>query len=368
MPAQTMAISSLSLSQFRNHADSRIMDAGQFNVLTGLNGAGKTNILEAISLLAPGRGLRRATFAEMASQAGPGGFAISAELVGTADVIGTGCSADAPSRRQVRINGATHSAQMLGEWLSIIWLTPAMDRLFVEATSGRRRFLDRLVLALHPGHAQAATRYEAAMRERNRLLGDERPHEPAWLDALEARMADYGSALYTARQATVAALEAQLERSETGVFARPSLALMGGAFDDGAMMASRWRSDRGRDRAAGRTLYGPHRADLSVELRQKRQAAALCSTGEQKAMLIAIILAHADLVAERDAAPLVLLLDEVAAHLDSSRRAALYEQLAARGGQVWMTGTDSALFEAVPKTGRRDFVIENGIVSTPGSV
>ena len=362
MPSQTMTISSLSLSQFRNHADTRIAHADRFNVLTGLNGAGKTNILEAISLLAPGRGLRRATFAEMASQAGPGGFAIAGELADGADVIGTGCSADAPSRRQVRINGATHSAQILGEWLSIIWLTPAMDRLFLEAASGRRRFLDRLVLALHPGHAQAATRYEAAMRERNRLLGDERPFDPAWLDALEARMVDYGSALYTARQSTISALEVQLERAETGSFARPALALIGGAFDDREMMASRWRSDRGRDRAAGRTLFGPHRGDLSVELRQKRQAAALCSTGEQKAMLIAIILAHADLVAQRGTTPLILLLAEVADHLDTSRRAALYEQLAARTGQVWMTGTDSALFDAVPKVGRRDFKVENGLV------
>ncbi|WP_315762163.1 DNA replication/repair protein RecF [Sphingomonas sp. Y38-1Y] len=331
----------LALSDFRNHADAVIEPGPGFVALTGENGAGKTNVLEAVSLLAPGRGLRRATFPAMARQGGPGGFGVAATLIGDA-VLGTGVEPRAPERRIVRINGAGAPATALAEWLAVLWLTPAMDRLFAEPASERRRFLDRLTLALEPGHAAHATRYETAMRERNRLLADDAPTDPQWLVALEARMGEHGAAIDAARRRTVAALSAILESASEGPFARPSLALEGWAGDRDGLVRE-LAQGRGRDAAAGRTLVGPHRADLAVAHRDKAQAAALCSTGEQKALLLGIVLAHADLVAATMPHPPVLLLDEVAAHLDPIRRAALFDRLAGKG-QVWMTGTEDALF------------------------
>lgn len=358
-----MALSDLTLTQFRNHAASRIQAGARFNVICGDNGAGKTNILEAISLLAPGRGMRRAAIEQMARQQGPGGFAIAGQIAAEEVRIGTGTSADAPARRQVRINGAAAAATSLADWLAVVWLTPAMDRLFLEGAGGRRRFFDRLVLALHPGHARHAARYEAAMRERNRLLGAERAADPGWLAALEARMAEHGAAMDEARADTLAALESGLDLLDAEPFARPALELARTGPVEAGALAAALRSGRQRDRQAGRALAGPHRDDLVVTMRQKGQAAALCSTGEQKAMLIAIILAHADLVAARRGSRLILLLDEIAAHLDPLRRAALYEQLADRAGQVWMTGTDAALFDAVPLAGRADWSVSGGVVS-----
>jgi DNA replication and repair protein RecF len=282
----------------------------------------------------------------MARNGGPGGFAVAARLSApskeraTVD-IGTGTLASAPERRQVRINGASASATSLAEWLSVLWLTPAMDRLFQEGASGRRRFLDRLVLALSPAHAVHASRYEAAMRARNKLLAEESP-DLDWLTALEARMSEHGAAMAEARQAAIAALSERLAVARESPFARPFLRLEGGAEDLGGLSRN-----RARDAAAGRTLIGPHRTDLSVTHLAKDQPAALCSTGEQKALLLSIVLAHADLVAERSGRRPILLLDEVAAHLDPSRRAALFERLTAGGGQVWMTGTERGLFDAV---------------------
>jgi len=337
-----MAVSRLSLSDFRSYADIVLTPGPGLVVLTGDNGAGKTNVLEAVSLLSPGRGLRGASLAEMARTGGGGGFAVAARL-GEAE-IGTGTLAAAPERRQVRINGAPASATSLSEWLSVLWLTPAMDRLFQEGPGGRRRFLDRLVLALRPGHAVHAARYEAAMRARNKLLAEDGPRDEAWLSALEARMAEHGAAMVEARAATVSALAERLAGVPEGPFARAGLTLEGG---DEAL-ATALRSGRARDAAAGRTLAGPHRSDLAVTHLGKGQPAALCSTGEQKALLLGIVLAHADLVAERSARRPVLLLDEVAAHLDPLRRAALFERLDAGGGQVWMTGTEPALFAGLP--------------------
>jgi len=337
-----MAVNRLSLSDFRSYPDALLAPGPGLVVLTGENGAGKTNVLEAVSLLSPGRGLRGASLAEMARTGGGGGFAVAARL-GEAE-IGTGTLAAAPERRQVRINGAPASATSLSEWLSVLWLTPAMDRLFQEGPGGRRRFLDRLVLALHPGHAVHAARYEAAMRARNKLLAEDGPRDEAWLSALEARMAEHGAAIVEARAATVAALAERLAGAPEGPFARAGLALEGG---DQAL-ATALRSGRARDAAAGRTLAGPHRTDLVVTHLGKGQPAALCSTGEQKALLLGIVLAHADLVAERSARRPVLLLDEVAAHLDPRRRAALFDRLDAGGGQVWMTGTEPALFAGLP--------------------
>lgn len=352
-----MALSRLSLTDFRNYADAMISPGPGFVVLTGENGAGKTNVLEAVSLLAPGRGLRQAPLAEMARSSGPGGFAVAARIAeqkhppspeggGIFIDLGTGTSPDSPERRQVRINGAPAPANALGEWLSLLWLTPAMDRLFVEGASGRRRFLDRLVLATEPGHATRAARYEAAMRARNRLLG-EADIDAAWLSALEGQMAEHGAALAEARQRTLVALNARLAAEAEGPFARAALALEGWSHASAETLAIELKSGRARDIAAGRTLAGPHRSDLAVTHLGKGQPASRCSTGEQKALLLAILLAHADLVAERREQRPILLLDEIAAHLDPVRRVALFARLASGGGQVWMTGTEPALFKAL---------------------
>ncbi|KQN19581.1 recombinase RecF [Sphingomonas sp. Leaf33] len=335
-------LSRLVLTDYRNHAATTIAAAPGFVVLAGDNGAGKTNVLEAVSLLAPGRGLRRAALPAIARSDGPGGFGVAATLV-SGDEVATGTLAAAPERRIVRINGATATANALAERLSILWLTPAMDRLFVEPASERRRFLDRLVLALAPGHAHHAARYEAAMRQRNRLLADDVPADPTWLAALEAAMAEHGAAIVAARRGAVDALNERLADAPGG-FARAGLAIDGGEDDD---LARRLGEGRRRDAAAGRTLAGPHRSDLIVTHLDKAQAAAISSTGEQKALLFGIVLAHAALVADRTGRPPVLLLDEVAAHLDPQRRTALFDVLSGVG-QVWMTGTEPALFAGLP--------------------
>ena len=354
-----MTLTRLALSDFRSYAEAVMAPGGGFVVLTGENGAGKTNVLEAVSLLAPGRGLRQAPLAEIARQAGPGGFAVAARLADGTEV-GTGTLAAAPERRQVRINGAAAAANALSDRLSVLWLTPAMDRLFTEAASGRRRFLDRLVLAREPGHGHHAARYEAAMRARNKLLAEPEGADPAWLAALEAGMAEHGTAIAEARHRTVSALAARLAAQPAGPFARAGLGVEG--WQPGATpLAAELRAGRARDAAAGRTLAGPHRSDLAVTHLDKDQVAALCSTGEQKALLLGIVLAHADLVAEARGARPILLLDEVAAHLDPRRRAALFARLAEAGGQVWMTGTEPALFDGIDPAASR-FHVEAGAI------
>jgi len=344
-----MAVARLSLVDFRSYRDASVAALPGLIVLAGENGAGKTNVLEALSLLSPGRGLRGSALFEMARDDGPGGFAIAARLADGTD-IGTGTAPAAPDRRQVRINGAAAAANAMAEWLSLLWLTPAMDRLFTDSPSGRRRFLDRLVLALEPDHARQAARYEAAMRARNKLLSDYDRADPAWLDALEAAMSEHGAAITEARARTVSALQDRLALQPAGPFARAFIALEN---SEAAIDSPSLRAARARDAAAGRTLSGPHRADLSVRHADKNQPAERCSTGEQKALLLGITLAHADLVTDRRGARPILLLDEVAAHLDPSRRAALFERLGASGGQVWMTGTEMALFEDAPRQTQR---------------
>ena len=352
-----MALTRLSLTDFRSYADALIAPGPGFVILTGENGAGKTNVLEAVSLLSPGRGLRGAGLSEIARSGGPGGFAVAARL-GDFE-IGTGTTAAAPERRQVRINGAAASATSLVEWVSILWLTPAMDRLFLDGAGGRRRFLDRLVLALEPGHAIHAARYEAAMRARNKLLGEERP-DADWLGALEARMAEHGVEIAGARARSADALSRRLDDAPDGPFARAGLAL--GGWTGGELLRE-LASGRGRDAAAGRTLAGPHRTDLIVTHKGKAQPAERCSTGEQKALLLGIVLAHADLVAARVGRRPILLLDEVAAHLDPSRRAALFDRLADGGGQVWMTGTERSLFAGIAGATWLD-VVDGAIAAT----
>ncbi len=342
-----MALDRILLANFRNHRDTALHGTARFNLLVGENGAGKTNVLEAISLLAPGRGLRRASLAGMALQPGPGSFAVSAALaaVGGTVQLGTGIAAERPGRRIVQINGAEAPALRLAEWLSIGWLTPAMDRLFAEGAGARRRFLDRLVLALEPTHARSAARLETALRERNRLLAEAAEPDPAWLDAIEAQLAEAGAAVAQARARLVARLDAALAQLPEAPFARPALAYAAGGPQDQTELATALAEGRRRDRAAQRTLIGPHRDDLAVTMAGKGQTAAECSTGEQKAMLIALTLAHAGLL-DGDWARL-LLLDEVAAHLDPVRREALFERLREGAAQVWLTGTELAPFAAI---------------------
>ncbi|CAN5138440.1 DNA replication/repair protein RecF [soil metagenome] len=368
-----MHVTRLSLTDFRSYASALVEPSAGFVLLYGDNGAGKTNLLEAVSLLSPGRGIRGAALSEMARKGGPGGFGVAAKLKpfapsevegrvstsldtnGVVD-LGTGTLATAPERREVRINGAPASANSLGEWLAVLWLTPAMDRLFSGAAGDRRRFLDRLVLALEPGHAHHASRYEAAMRARNKLLTGPDPADPAWLDALEAQMVEHGAAIAEARACAVEALDERTAAAPEDEFARAAIALEGWAPAD---FAGELRGGRSRDSAAGRTLAGPHRQDLAVLHRGKSMPAAQCSTGEQKALLLGLVLAHGELVAERRRAPPILLLDEVAAHLDPKRRAALFARLDGRG-QVWMSATEAALFDGVAAASR--FHVQPGLI------
>jgi DNA replication and repair protein RecF len=344
-----MALDRITLGHFRNHASSRLDGTAHLNLLVGENGAGKTNVLEALSLFAPGRGLRRAGLGEIAGSSGPGGFAVSAALDcgdGRDPVmLGTGTQPDRPRRRIVQVNGAETSAMSLGEWLAVGWLTPAMDGLFTDSAGARRRYIDRLALALEPVHARHAARYEAALRERNRLLADAAEPDPQWFDSLEAQLAEAGAALAAGRAMLVERLAKELAALPDAPFARPAVALVASGPREAEALAGDLARHRRRDRAAQRTLTGPHRDDLEVTMAGKGVAAASCSTGEQKALLIAITLAHAALAAA--GRPGVLLLDEVAAHLDPVRREALFERLSAGRAQVWLTGTERAPFAPI---------------------
>lgn len=355
-----MTLSQLTLHNFRNYSELRLQAVPGFMVFSGENGAGKTNILEAVSLLAPGRGLRRAALRDVANQDGHGGFAIAARL---GDVqIGTGTEPQAPDRRKTRINEAAAPTNDLAEWLSILWLTPAMDRLFTEGAAGRRNFLDRLVLALEPAHARHCSRYDAARRERNRLLAQDQSIDRSWLDGIDRQLAQHGALVADARHRMVLELKLLLDQQDSRIFATPVLELA----DEGTRTEDHLHQilllNRAADRAAGRTLKGPHRTDLKVIHMAKQQPADKCSTGEQKALLFSIILAHADLIADRRGCRPILLLDEVAAHLDPKRRAALFDKLAERGGQVWLTGTEPALFDEIPNDAMH-FEVHEGTVN-----
>jgi DNA replication and repair protein RecF len=350
--ASRLAVTWLRLTNFRSYASGEIAVSGAPVVLAGPNGAGKTNVLDAISLLSPGRGLRGAKLGEHARK-GPTSpdalWAVAATVTRgeTEYEIGTGLTA-ASASRQVRLNGvAAGSSADLGDIVQLLWLTPAMDRLFIESAGGRRRFLDRLVLGFDAAHARAATRYETAMRERARLL-KYGPRDPAWLDGLENEMAESGVQIAQGRAQTVEKLSRALaERGEAGAFPAASLALSdelhlstADALRDG------FAAGRMRDAEAGRTLTGPHTTDLAVRHTAKRADARDCSTGEQKALLISIILADArELARAREGLAPILLLDEIAAHLDVTRRTALFQEIHALGAQAWMTGTDLSLFD-----------------------
>ncbi len=375
LPGQTH-ISKLTLTNFRNYAALSIDLAPGAVIFSGDNGAGKTNLLEAISLLTPGRGLRRAPYGDVAREGGDGGFALHARLDGPQGEveIGTGISGDAAGEggRRVRINGATaRSAEDMLEWLRVVWLTPAMDGLFTGPAGDRRRFLDRLVLAIDPGHGQRALDYEKAMRGRNRLLA-EGSRDGAWFDAIEMQMAETGVAIAAARAELVRLLAAMINRlPDAGPFPQADISLSGElesevsaapAVDVEERFRRALAGGRDRDRAAGRTLDGPHRSDLVVRHRPKAMPAELCSTGEQKALLVGIILSHARLTGEMSGMTPILLLDEIAAHLDSGRRAALFSILEELNCQAFMTGTDAALFSSL--TGRAQFLtVDHGTVA-----
>jgi DNA replication and repair protein RecF len=345
-----MGLSRISLENFRNHAATSLSETAHFNLLVGENGAGKTNLLEALSLLGPGRGLRRANLGDLARRAAPGDaplpFAIGASLTEAGTVsarLGTYTEAGNPGRRLVRVNSAAASAASLAEWLALSWLTPAMDGLFTDSAGARRRFMDRMALAIAPDHARRVSALETALRERGRLL--ENGGDPRWMDALEGQAAEHGAAVATTRAELVARLVDELSALPPEPFARPALAYRpSGPMDETALRAELARG-RPRDRAAGRALIGPQRDELEVTMASTRQPAASCSTGEQKAMLIAITLAHGILASA--GRPSVLLLDEVAAHLDPVRRTELFRRLREGRAQVWMTGTELAPFDAI---------------------
>lgn len=354
-----VAISRLKLSNFRNYASADIALEPGLVVLAGENGAGKTNLLEAISLLTPGRGLRRAAYSDMQGKAGTGGFAIHATVENPdgETEIGTGTSGgEGENGRRVRINGANATADELMERLRVAWLTPAMDALFTGPAGDRRRYLDRLVLAIDPAHGRRALDYEKAMRGRNRLLAED-SRDGRWFEAIEAQMAETGVAIAAARMELLQLMRAMIEKlPEGGPFPKADIAIEGDverqiadrpAVEIEEGLIRQLAEDRGRDRAAGRTLAGPHRSDLLVRHRPKDMAAEFCSTGEQKALLVGMTLAHARLTAEVAGMTPILLLDEIAAHLDEGRRAALFSILGESGGQTLMTGTDAALFSSI---------------------
>ncbi len=350
----------LKLTDFRNYAGLSLTLDARHVVLTGENGAGKTNLMEAVSFLSPGRGLRRAVLADVVRVGAAGGFSIFSEIEGMeGDVeIGTGTESDEETVvRRLRINGTTaKSVDELTDHLRLLWLTPSMDGLFTGPSSDRRRFLDRLVLSLDPAHGRRASDFERAMRSRNKLLAEGR-FDQTWLSGIERQMAGLGVAMTMARREMMGLLRGLHDPGVgSGRFPTAELSLTG-FMDDEDMgspaieledrYAEMLEAGRYRDAAAGRTLDGPHRADLLVRHVEKAMDAERCSTGEQKALLVGLILAHARLVATMTGHAPILLLDEIAAHLDENRRAALFDRIDALGGQAFMTGTDRAMFSAL---------------------
>ncbi len=343
-----LAITSLTLSHFRSHRAARLAFDGRPVAIYGANGAGKTNILEAVSLLSPGRGLRRAAADEMARKPEALGWKVTADVqgLGTAHQIETWATIG--EGRQLLIDGKAATQISLARILRMVWLVPAMDRLWIEAAEGRRRFLDRMTLSFAPDHADAVLTYERAMRDRNRLLKDQ-VTDPHWYSALEGQMARAGAKIVVNRAATLERLLHAQVGAETA-FPQADLAIIGPDGDDTVAaehLAEALSDSRRRDIAAGRTLVGPHRDDMAAIYSSKAMPADQCSTGEQKALLISLILANARaLAADVGTAPIVLL-DEVAAHLDAARRAALYDELCALGAQALMTGTGAELFDTL---------------------
>jgi DNA replication and repair protein RecF len=353
MDSSPRSISRLRLTAFRNYASAALDLDHRPVVLTGPNGAGKTNLLEAISLLSPGRGMLRAPFEELTQNGSGTQWAVAATIETPEGPVDIGTGAGEGGRR-VRINGANaRLVEEMSDYVRILWLTPAMDALFAGPSSDRRRVLARLVTTLIPGHGATVAAYEKATRERNRLLEDNA--DPVWLTAIEAQMAEHASAIHFARTDSLGQLQTLAESSVDeenfpAALLRLTPLLEGevpnNSNDLEAELAELWASTRALDRAAGRTTIGPHRADLDVSHAQKSQPAHLCSTGEQKALLTGLVLAHARLVAQAAGIAPFLLLDEIAAHFDPARRSALFEALGSLDAQCWMTGADTLLFDA----------------------
>lgn len=362
-----VSITRLALHHFRNYTQLEFACPSQSVVLVGHNGAGKTNILEALSLLSPGRGLRKADYAELEQLQSPTPWAVAAELVDTTRQIthniGTGRDPESKQdKRLVKLDGKRLGNQeKLAEILSISWLTPQMDYLLTEGKSDRRRFFDRLVYGFEPAHATHLNAYEKHMRNRNRMLGDG-GGDKTWLSATEKNMAEIAVNIAYSRNLTLDRLN-DSSMMTTTCFPRAQLAFEGAfeqalreqhsALEVEEMFRARWADERSRDGAAGRTLTGVHRSDLRVHHVEKNQDAALCSTGEQKALLLSMLMAHARARKQWHHASPILLLDEVVAHLDEVRRAALFDELESLGTQAWLTGTDVEMFSGM--RGRASF-------------
>jgi DNA replication and repair protein RecF len=359
----TSRIHRLTLTHFRNYRAASLQTRGDVVVLVGPNGAGKTNCIEAISFLSPGRGLRRATLEDIADNQGDGSWAVSAEVEGALGLATLGTGIDAPgleasaTSRRCRIDREpVTSAAAFGDHLRMVWLTPSMDGLFLGPASERRRFFDRLVLAIDSQHSARVSALDRSLRSRNRLL-EVRNYDDHWCDAIERETAELAVAVAAMRGQTVTKLAAMLRaRGETSPF--PSAQIMLDGWMENALMSEAatsvedryreiLRNSRARDAIAGRTLDGPHLTDLEVIYAPKNMPARDASTGEQKALLIGLVLAHASLVAEMTGITPILLLDEVVAHLDPSRRKALFDELSKLGAQVWMTGADPAAFAGI---------------------
>ena len=375
-------VQKLQLMNFRCYEGARLdnLSSGPV-VLYGANGAGKTNILEAVSLLSPGRGLRGAKISEIqkigsSRETQPWAISSVVETSYGPVRVGTGAEAD-KERRQVRINGeAAKGQRLLAEYLACVWLTPQMDRLFMEGASARRRFLDRLIFAFDVSHAGRLTRYDNAMSQRSKILKEYAHPDPAWLQGLEANMAETGVAIAAARLDFMQRLQEACDQAGGEIeahFPRAQLSCIGTieeqlmqlpAIEVEELFKYQLRQSRERDAVTGGAATGPHRGDLSVTYAAKKMPASQCSTGEQKALLIGIILAHSRLIAAEKGSPPLLLLDEIAAHLDENRRRVLYDLLLSLGSQVWMTGTDKTLFNALGNQAQRFEIRNAAIVET----
>ncbi|MBE1282929.1 MAG: DNA replication/repair protein RecF [Rhodobacteraceae bacterium] len=340
-----LALTALTLSHFRSHKHAVLALDGRPVALHGPNGAGKTNILEAVSLFSPGRGMRRASAADMARQPEELGWKLKAQLQTADQIHEVETWSEGGAARQVRIDEKAASQIALGQIARVVWLIPSMDRLWIEAAEGRRRFLDRIALSFDPAHAEASLTYDKAMRERNRLLKEE-VRDPHWYGALESQMAETGARIHQARQSALSLIRTAQEQAETAFpVAELELIQTEGSLPEAADdLREALAESRFRDLAARRTLVGPHRSDLYGVYAAKGVPAKDCSTGEQKALLVSLILANARALAACEGAPPIVLLDEVAAHLDAGRRAALYDEICTLGAQAWMTGTGPELF------------------------
>ncbi len=359
-------VQSLTLSHFRSHKRAALSLDGRPVALFGANGAGKTNILEAVSLLSPGRGLRRASADEMARQPEAIGWKIAAELRTDHRAHEVETSAEPGQSRTLKLDGKPAPQLALADLARIVWLIPAQDRLWIEGAEGRRRFLDRITMSFFPDHGEAVVTHEKAMRERNRMLKDQ-VRDAIWYEAVEAQMSAAAARIVDRRHLTVERLTKAQDRAETA-FPVAMLTILeaeeSAGLVSGEDFATAHALSRPRDLAAGRSLVGPHRADLGAVYAAKGAAARLCSTGEQKALLISLILANARALKTDVGAPPLVLLDEVAAHLDANRRAALFDEICALGGQAWMTGTGPELFADLGARAQHFEITETGGISS----